>query len=309
VKNKKKLHFSCRLLFCFILCAISTNLHAQNLLPSRELNWNSIQFQEITIYFTEPDLRPAEQVQTILDNVFVDLKQTLQIESEIEIQIYICPSPAIFREIIGSRLPEWSEAVYMSHRKAIVLKSPYWSGSNRNQGATVVHELVHAVLDQRVNYQSIPRWLNEGLAVAFSGERDLASNSLISKAAATNSLIPLDQIDDVLNFHKDRARLAYQQSYLATQFIIETYDFSAINTILDGIRQGWTLNTIFQNAFSTTFYEFETRWREHIRTDRRWDLLIDLPSLLWPMMGVLFLVVVTVMFIRNRKRMREWEEE
>ena len=69
----------------------------------------------------------------------------------------------------------------------------------------------------------IPRWFDEGLAVYYSGERGLASSSLISKALLSNSIIPLEEIDEVLTFHKEKAQLAYQESFTAITFLIEEF--------------------------------------------------------------------------------------
>lgn len=299
--NPFDLRFIFFLLIIFIFTAHTASLH--------EVKWQKAVFQEITIFYSSTDNATVDELQPILAEIYPYLKNEFLISDDFRLTIKIAPSSTSFHEYLGSGIPEWSEAVYISSQKSIILQSPTSMQLQRSFRATIIHEFVHAVLDHRVNYQPIPRWLNEGLAVLISGERDLASNSLITRAASTHSLIPLNEIDNVLNFQKDRARLAYQQSYLATQYLISNNGFSAVNSILDNLKQGLSQNQAFINSISINFHQFEREWREHIHHEKRWDLLFDLHSLLWPLMGILFLLVAAFVFYRNRKRLKEWEED
>jgi hypothetical protein len=273
-----------------------------------ELNWNKLIHSQTTIHFQQSDLENARQIIRFINEMTPIFSQQVNLTLTNPVEIYICPSPAIFSTLTHGQLPEWSEAVSIQGKNVIILKSPLWSKSRRIFRATVLHEMVHILIAQKLNNHPVPTWLHEGLAVYFSGEAELASSAMVGKALTTNSLIPLNQIDYVLTFQKDKALLAYQQSFLVIQFIIDNYGFPAIPQFLEGFQNQNSLDEIFQKVTQLNFVEFEAQWRQFIQKERRWDFILDIDNLLWTLIGVLFIVVVIALYIRNRKRIKEWEQ-
>lgn len=291
---------------CFLLLLVFFHLPG---FSTSSVNWNRISQNDIFIYFTESDASNARTVQAFLNETLPELTRILTYNSPIRIEIYICPTRETFKKFTGGRMPEWSEAVSISNRNQIILKSPNWSRSRRSFRATVLHELTHLILAQRVAYHPIPTWLNEGLAVYFSGERSLTSISLISKAQTTQSLIPLDKIQNVLRFQRNKALLAYQQSYYAVQFLLQQFGTESLQPLLDAIKNNFTFEQAFQQTYQIEFTDFERQWREHIRQKNRWDFMLDLGNFLWILLGLLFLIAVISVFFRKRQKIREWESE
>jgi hypothetical protein len=66
---------------------------------------------------------------------------------------------------------------------------------------------------------------------------------------------------------------------------------------------------IFRIEFRLQFDEFETSWREQIYQQKRWDVILDFDTLLWPLLTVLFLLAAIAIYVRNRRRLRQWAEE
>ncbi|MBN2088497.1 hypothetical protein JW964_02745 [candidate division KSB1 bacterium] len=294
----------CKLLLSVILIAVTLQPAA----GQSELNWNKLTHSWTTIYFQQPDLEIARQIILFINEMSPAFSQQVNLKITSPIDIFICPSQMIFNSLTRGQIPEWSEAVSIPGRNAIILKSPLWSQSRRTFRATLIHELVHILIAQNVQNSPVPTWLHEGLAVYFSGEAELASSAMVGKALTTNSLIPLNRIDYVLTFQRDKAILAYQQSYLVVKFIIDNYGFSAIPQLLEGFQQHQSLDEIFEIVTRMSFSEFETHWQQFIRKDRRWDIILDVDNLLWTTIGILFIVAVIALYIRNRKRVKEWEQ-
>lgn len=286
------------------ICAVTLRTAA----GQSELNWNKLAHSRTTIYFQQSDLENARQIIHFINEMEPIFSQQVNLTLNNPVEIYICPSPAIFNSLTRGQLPEWSEAVSIPGKNAIILKSPLWSQSRRTFRATMLHEMVHILIAQKVNNYPVPTWLHEGLAVYFSGEAELASSAMVGKALTTNSLIPLNQIDYVLTFQKDKALLAYQQSFLVIQFIIDNYGFPAIPQFLEGFQQHQSVDEIFLKVTHLNFAEFEVQWRQFIHKERRWDFILDIDNLLWTIIGVLFIVAVIALYIRNRKRIKEWEQ-
>ena len=302
--------FWLKLLICFFFALVLLfydHLPAEGRQPPP--NWRQITSSAAHIIYTHPDSQTAVVVQQYLQAALTPLLTSLRFILSQPVKIYICPNPATYNDFVGNKIPEWGEAVTFSRSNTIVLKSPYWSESRRTFKATVIHELVHVILAQFMEQQPIPTWLNEGLAVYFSGERQLASSSLVGKALTTNSLIPLNNINHVLQFQRDKALLAYQESFLAVNYLIEHFGKTSLVTLLESLKNNASLDNAFRTATQLTFQEFEQKWREHLQHENRWDVLIDLPVFLWILMGILFLIAVVLVFYRNRKKLKQWEAE
>lgn len=273
------------------------------------INWQVQSYADIAIFYTAPDSPQVARVRQIISETLTVLRPFFQFTQLQASQIFICPTPDIFRAFSGANVPEWSEALCLCRQNTILLKSPQWSSSRRLFKAVVVHELVHLILAQTVGPHPIPTWFTEGLAVYFSGERDLATSTLIAKASFTRSLIPLNDIDYVLKFRHDKAALAYQESFWVVKFLIEDFGSASISRIINGLKTGQSIDAIFRTEFRLEFAEFETSWREQIYQQKRWDVILDFDTLLWPLLTVLFLLAALTIYIRNRRRLRQWAEE
>ena len=152
-------------------------------------------------------------------------------------------------------------------------------------------------------------WLNEGLAVYYSGEKGFASGSLVSKALVTNSIIPLSEIDEVLQFHVEKAQLAYQQSYLAVDYLFEEYGSDAVKNIIHKLGQGLNINQAFLDGINLDLWQFEDEWYEYIKRKFRWHFLVEFENFLWVFILVLFILGFLLVRRRNKRIIQQWQEE
>ena len=175
--------------------------------------------------------------------------------------------------------------------------------------AIAIHELIHIMLDRATNGNLIPRWFNEGLAVFYSGEKGYATNTLISKALLTNSIIPLSDINQVLQFHKEKAQLAYQQSFLAVKYLFRQFGSDAVKQIIQKLGQGTNLNQAFIEVIDRDLWEFEDEWYQFIKKKHRWHFLVEAENYLWVLILALFIVGFIVIRRRNKRTIQRWQEE
>jgi hypothetical protein len=209
----------------------------------------------------------------------------------------------------GSGIPKWSDGITTPSRNLIILKSARSMPPETDNTAIAIHELAHILLDRVTKGNPIPRWLNEGLAVYYSGEKAFASSSLVSKALLTNSIIALDDIDDVLNFRREKAQLAYQQSYLAVEYIIKNYGPNAIKNIVHKIGAGLDVDKAFLEEINSDVWDFEDEWVAYIKHKFRWHFLIEIDSYLWVIILLLFIVGFIIIRRRNKQTIARWKEE
>ncbi|HNS71788.1 MAG TPA: peptidase MA family metallohydrolase [bacterium] len=261
----------------------------------------------LCIYYTAEDSRLLEETRSVLQRACEEIERDLHLSPADTLRIIIAPSRESFRTYIHGNMPEWTQAFAVPATSTMVVRSPRWDRPESSYSQSLVHELFHLLLHQRLGIRELPRWLDEGMAVFYSEHAQYEKRSLISRALATGSLIPLQEIDDVLSFHRERANLAYEQSYSAVRYLLATYDIEALRTILEGYAAGESSDMIFMRATGSTVSGFEAEWRAHLEKTEKWLWLSEADDLIWLSLPLLFLIAVYFVRRRNRRRLREWE--
>ncbi len=222
------------------------------------------------------------------------------------VSVYLAPSKKAFLDMAAGSLPEWAGAFAVPGNEAMVIKSPRWHNDDAFE-QTIVHELTHLMLHSCLRGASAPRWLDEGLAVFYSKDKRWNTASTLSKALASHSLIPLEQIDAVLEYRRSKADLAYHQSYSAVLYLLQTYDVDALRRLLDGLRRRRPLDECFLEAVGSTYAGFEAEWRSYIAAHEKWVWFYEIDDYLWLLIFLLACTAFVLRIIRNRRIRREWE--
>jgi hypothetical protein len=297
------LHYIMLSIVLCVCCFSTVNMAKEN-----DHNWEILSIAHIKILYGRGDSLNAANAVTILSPALEEISSDLRVIPD-DISVFLCPSRQIFKQLTFGNLPKWTEGVADVYHNSMIIKSPIWDRSKHDFAGTLVHELTHLLFHEAVGQRRIPRWIDEGLAIFYSREKEWASATQISKALLTNSIIPLMDIDRVLTFHQEKAKLAYQESYTAVQYLLAIYDIDAIHIIIEGIRNGWPLDDIFLQATGSSFTEFEKEWRKYIDKKYRWYLLSEIDDYLWFVIIGLFILGIIIFRIRNRRVLKQWENE
>lgn len=275
-----------------------------------QLNWFTLESSLFQIYYAENARKNAEELSTILENGYADLAPKIGVKLAKKVRIFLCPTEDIFNELTGQLIPHWGEGITDPVRGLIILKSPTLSKNHIGFPKLVLHELTHILVGQSVHYPKvIPRWFNEGVAIYFSNDKEFSSGKAISKALISNSLVQLDEIDDVLSFQKEKAQLAYEESYSAILFLEEKYGYEGIIKLIQAFKKSINFNQAFLDVFGMDFIDFEWEWDQYVQKKYRWRFLLDFEIYLWILILFLFILVIITIRYRNRKILKRWEQE
>jgi hypothetical protein len=166
-------------------------------------------------------------------------------------------------------LPEWSGGEEVSQYNAIyVIVEPDELSADL---PAVAHELTHAVEGQMSfnPYNSLPFWLNEGLAVyvQFTG-LTLPSQftSALSTAIANNTLISVRSLSDPFSAYPDQADLSYAESVSIVTYLIDQYGSTKINQLLDTFQQGSTYDGALEKVYGFNMDGLFTQWKTWVIT-------------------------------------------
>lgn len=271
--------------------------------------WPHISGSKFIIYYQDDDLKNSQKILNLLQSSYLQLSQELGIHLVDSVFIFITPSQHAFDQIVGKKIPKWTDGLAAPMNNAIILKSPKWIPPETDINSIAIHELVHILLDRATKGNPIPRWFNEGMAVYYSGEKGFAASTLVSKSLVTNSLIPLSDIDDVLSFQHDKAQLAYQQSYLAVSYLFKYYGSEAVQAIIHKLGEGTNLNQALIEVIDLDSWEFEEAWLQYIKKQYRWHFLVEFDNYLWILILGLFILGFILIRLRNKRTIRQWQED
>lgn len=273
------------------------------------IDWQVLYSDKFNIFYHQRDSLNAVAISNILKAEYPSISAELGADVSSPIGIFIAPTRYRFRVLTGGMLPHWGEAVADPGRQIIIVKSPRWSQSTSNFRVVVIHELAHVLVGAATGDAKVPRWLSEGLSIYFSGEISHFGGSELSHAQLTEQIIPLSQIDDVLDFEQQKAHLAYQESYLAAIYLLEAYGQGALPALLQALRETGNINLAFREAFGISFLQFESDWRQFLIERYKWSFLLEIDKYLWLLIILLFFLALFAMFLRKRRTLARWESE
>ena len=207
-----------------------------------------------------------------------------------------------------NRVPEWSQAVAIPENKIIILKivKPEEIGKSPE---IVLHEIVHIVIGERFPGRSIPVWLNEGLAQYLSGYKFTFNDKILfANAIAANKIPDLNSLDSLLEFNTAKAKIAYLGALSAVEYIIKEHGLPGLKNLLQHFGSVRSPDKAFKSAFGYDFIDFELRWYQDIEKDYKWLVVLNFDNLLWIFIGLLAVLAILVIRLRNRKKLNDWEQ-
>jgi len=223
--------------------------------------------------------------------------------------VYIVDNDYDFNELIGGKFPDWGAAAAFPERHLIAVKSPDHFNINRSLAELLAHEYTHLLLSQSSGPGELPRWFEEGLAMHVSLEWSWSDNLAMSKAAVFGQLIDLEEIRYVNRFAESKAHLAYSESYLAVNYLIETYGSGSIRAFIASIASGGSEGDAIYEATGSTAAEFADDFRLYL--NRRFNVASLFMDTLFFWLGLSFLVLIGawLKYRRRKQFYRRWEQQ
>jgi len=175
--------------------------------------------------------------------------------------------------------------------------------------ALLLHELTHVFAMRAAEGHLGPRWFEEGIAMAASGERDLEDHAWGIWIGLTATRTSLEEIDRLFSEDPPSVQKAYLLSEAVVRHLMSSISPNAVRRLLVERAHGASFEDAFQKVTGRTLPEFETAFWAQQTAWRRWIPVMTSSMIIW----VAIMVVALAAFRKQRQRTaavkRQWEKE
>lgn len=214
-----------------------------------------------------PMRRMAERAAEVVESCWPDMaaragalgdaEYTVSVEREI--------SDWFVRRGVPPRNPEWAAGLAIYSEAAVIVRTanPEWE-------STLCHELAHMAVDMAAGGHRVPRWFNEGFAIASAEQWSVERASTMVRAGLTGNFYTFDELTPGFPAASSSADLAYAQSFHFVRYIEEEFGQRVFVDVLAGVRDGAAFSDAFAARTGRTLSSIEEAWAEHVTTRYKW---------------------------------------
>jgi len=232
-------------------------------------SWNNLTQGKINLYWYGQNQTFGNTITTEAQSALTTLANDTGATPEKTVNITIYTSPQDYAASVAGA-PEWAGGEELSQYNCILLMVRPEALSSDLPG--VAHELTHVIVGQITfnPYNSIPFWLNEGLAVHIQfpqGNVPSAFTTALSNAIANNSFISVRSLSDPFSAVTNKAYLSYAESVSIVTYLINQYGAAKMNQLLDTFQQGTTYDGALKTIYGFDMDGLFTQWKTWVNTE------------------------------------------
>ncbi len=206
--------------------------------------------------------------------------------------------------------PSWVSGYAYGSLGTIVLfpeRSPSYPDSTLAE--LLRHEVAHVLIARAAGGQPIPRWFNEGLAMAAAEVWSLDDRSRVTLASLAGGATPLAELDRLFAGDRGEVARAYALSGAFVQDMLRAYGPAAPAAILSRLAIGQPFDEAFVRSTGWTLERAEEAFRRRWSIWYRWVPALSSSLTLW------LAITLLALWAGRRRRARaaaleaQWEEE
>ncbi len=254
-------------------------LFGKNKVSDTHYRWKEIQGDHFRIIYPEELRQRAFHIARIYDANLDRISHDLGVQLDRTIPVFIYPSQEEYDTThVTTGLVEGTGGFTEFYKERVVF--PVHS-SNRRLKHLALHEITHAVQLKYLlqgPYRSLqllltgllsPLWFLEGVAEYESGAWDSMAAMQVRDAVMDHKLIPLNQLRGFSHLTAPQIGLAYHQSGLFIQFLVETYGPQCIARIMRLTKNRLNLHKALRKVTGLKPLPLEQKWQEYADTRLR----------------------------------------
>lgn len=165
------------------------------------------------------------------------------------------------------------------------------------------HELTHVMVYQIVGpgYNTMPVWLDEGLAVSSEPQPNPQYADALSTAVKADALTPIAALCAPFGLDPGRAILSYAESASLVRYLQDRSGPQGIQQLLAAYRDGATCEGGVQRVFQLSLPELQTEWESNALRASAYTKLARQAAPYLLVFGPVALVFIALLFVPRRK--------
>ena len=231
--------------------------------------WDSLKNERLTLYWYEGDDEFSQNLYDRANASLDTLENDLGVMIEDPIKIFIYADHTDFMDAYFPSGQEWAGGAAFDEDGVVMMTvepdQPEWG--------TIVttHELTHLVIHRATDNfftgdLTLPRWLDEGIAVYTSGEIHTRQDfqQALNYGLKNNQLFTLRTLASPFSSDSDEAILSYAQSGAVVEYIVDTYGAEAVSELLNALSEGELYDEALEQAIGLDTIGLDNAFRESV---------------------------------------------
>jgi hypothetical protein len=291
-----------------IVFALALILFAPVIVQS-DTPWRRLVYGDAALYCREGDLKNGERIVEVIERTFPRILADLDMAEPESLTVFLAATREEFRGLTRGRVPDWSSGAADPARSVLYLQSPRFADPDEIPDKVVAHELAHAVLGMALDGAAAERWFDEGFAMLEAEEGEFGGTVRLWWAFVFGEAVPLAEIDGVLQFNRDKAALAYQESLSAVRYLIERYGRDSVPMMVEALRSGRSMDEAVFSATGLRIQPFESEWFKVVKRKSGTVFLLDISFIVSAVFVALFFAALASTRIRTSRIQKTWDQD
>jgi hypothetical protein len=224
--------------------------------------WRSLTEGEVNIYWYKGNDAFAQELMSAAQQALERLAEDTGASLDKPAELYIYASAT---DLQGAMVhpQEWTGGVTFTRYSIMAIGIA--PGEISWGKTTITHELTHLVIHQMTlnPYNSLPNWLDEGLAMYNEGTLAPEFTSYLIWAIAENRLISVQSLSSPFSAYAEEAYLSYAESYSLVEYLITSYGQGKMLELLNTFREGSSYDGALEEVYGFDMDGLDSLWRDY----------------------------------------------
>ncbi len=226
--------------------------------------WQALSGEDVILHWVAGDTNIMAAALDVAQQAHNDLQKYLRAPSGQTVQIYIYPSGQDLQSALRLARQTWVGGVARPETGVVLVTLPPNANAFTKMKRDIPHEMTHKALYDLLGpqgYESLPLWLDEGLASTFEQSPDSAYSEALEQARQSNTLLPLTSLCKTLPTDRPQIILAYAQMQSFVSYLVETQGWSKLRQLLNSYADGLGCSAGVEHVYGQPLPTLEHDWR------------------------------------------------
>ncbi len=255
-----------------------------------------------------PELAPVrDRLESLDANRLTDILQLVGLND----------SGAPIRVVLATEKSDWAQGVApwitgfaLDNPELVVIfasRSPSYPHDNIDD--VLRHEVAHVLIGRAAKGAAIPRWFNEGLAMAAEHGWRLEDQTQLLYHLVVDRQTNLGELDQLFSGNQNNQTRAYALAGAFVRDLLQQYGSGVAAQILIHIGKGMNFESAFTSVIGVSPALAESRFWERQPIWTTWIPLMTSSGTLWIVVTILALIAIYRRHQRSVEIEKQWEDE